>query len=78
MDALDAARCSHAVAPGCCRQVIADAVLADPFEWNEAVLGKEPAEYCRWIKVPLRLPVASSAVLSRDSPIFWNASAKTD
>ena len=34
-----------------CRQVIADAVLADPFEWNEAVLGKEPAEYCRWIKV---------------------------
>lgn len=23
-----------------CRQVIADAVLADPFEWNEAVLGK--------------------------------------
>jgi hypothetical protein len=34
-----------------CRQVIADAVLADPFEWNEAVLGKEPADYCRWIKV---------------------------
>ncbi|EFN51272.1 hypothetical protein CHLNCDRAFT_28255 [Chlorella variabilis] len=34
------------------RQVIADAVLADPFEWNEAVLGKEPAEYCRWIKDP--------------------------
>ncbi|PSC76056.1 Ubiquitin thioesterase OTU1 isoform A [Micractinium conductrix] len=34
------------------RQVIADAVLGDPFEWNEAVLGKEPAEYCRWIKDP--------------------------
>ena len=26
-----------------CRQVIADAVLADPFEWNEAVLGKVSA-----------------------------------
>lgn len=34
-----------------CRQVIADAVLADPFEWNEAVLGREPADYCRWIRV---------------------------
>lgn len=34
------------------RQVIADAVLADPFEWNEAVLGKEPADYCRWIREP--------------------------
>lgn len=34
-----------------CRHVIADAVLADPFEWNEAVLGREPADYCRWIRV---------------------------
>lgn len=29
-------------------------MLADPFEWSEAVLGKEPAEYCRWIKVGKR------------------------
>ncbi|KAL4448875.1 hypothetical protein ABPG77_007592 [Micractinium sp. CCAP 211/92] len=34
------------------RHVIADAVLADPFEWNEAVLGREPADYCRWIRDP--------------------------
>jgi hypothetical protein len=37
-----------------CRQVIADAVLADPYEWNEAVLGKAPAEYCAWIRDPSR------------------------
>ena len=45
----------HSLLASCClllrRQVIAEAVLADPFEWSEAVLGKEPAEYCRWIKV---------------------------
>ena len=35
--------------------MIAEAVLADPFEWSEAVLGKEPAEYCRWIKVCVAL-----------------------
>lgn len=25
-------------------------MLADPLQWSEAVLGKPPAEYCRWIK----------------------------
>ena len=31
------------------RSIVAKAVLADPFEWNEAVLGKDPVEYAEWI-----------------------------
>lgn len=31
------------------RSLVAEAVLADPVEWNEAVLGKEPAAYAAWI-----------------------------
>ncbi|KAH7622861.1 hypothetical protein Ndes2526B_g02143 [Nannochloris sp. 'desiccata'] len=31
------------------RSIVAQAVLADPFEWNEAVLGKDPTEYAAWI-----------------------------
>lgn len=31
------------------RSLVAEAVLSDPFEWNEVVLGKEPAEYASWI-----------------------------
>ena len=42
---------SRAAAPTL-RTVIAEAVLADPFEWNEVVLGKDPAEYAAWIKNP--------------------------
>lgn len=33
------------------RQMVADAVMADPVQWDEAMLGKPPAEYCTWIKV---------------------------
>jgi hypothetical protein len=36
------------------RSVVADAITADPFEWNEAVLGKDPLEYAMWIKDPKR------------------------
>ena len=32
------------------RRVVADAVLADPDEYSEAVLGKPPAEYVKWIR----------------------------
>jgi len=31
------------------RSIVAQAVLADPFEWNEVVLGKDPKEYAAWI-----------------------------
>lgn len=31
------------------RIIVANAVLADPFEYNEAVLGKDPSEYAAWI-----------------------------
>ena len=31
------------------RQVIAEAVKADPHTYNEAFLGKPTAEYARWI-----------------------------
>jgi len=31
------------------RKVIADAVAADPFTYNDGFLGKENAEYCKWI-----------------------------
>ena len=34
------------------RQVVAQAVAADPVKWNESVLGKPPAEYVSWIKRP--------------------------
>ncbi|GMH35786.1 hypothetical protein BSKO_03654 [Bryopsis sp. KO-2023] len=34
------------------RKVISDAVLADPFSYSEAVLGKPPWEYCEWINNP--------------------------
>ena len=34
------------------RGVIAAAVAADPVEYNEGVLGKEPAAYCAWIREP--------------------------
>ena len=36
------------------RGVIAAAVAADPFEFNEGVLGKEPGAYCAWIREPSR------------------------
>lgn len=36
------------------RAIAAAEVLSDPIEWNEAVLGKSPAEYAKWIKDPLR------------------------
>lgn len=36
------------------RKVAANAVLADPFEFNEAVLGKEPSAYAAWIQNPAR------------------------
>ncbi|CAG2117001.1 unnamed protein product, partial [Medioppia subpectinata] len=31
------------------RQIIADTVAADPFAYNEALLGKPNREYCTWI-----------------------------
>jgi ubiquitin thioesterase OTU1 len=34
------------------RRLVAQEVLADPLEWNEAVLGKAPPEYCAWIQQP--------------------------
>ncbi|GAB4820059.1 hypothetical protein N2152v2_007105 [Parachlorella kessleri] len=34
------------------RRLIAQQVAADPFEWNEAVLGKPADEYCSWIQQP--------------------------
>lgn len=36
------------------RGLVADTVLEDPLQWNEAVLGKDPAEYARWIRDPKR------------------------
>ena len=42
----------------CCRQVIADAVLADPFEWNEAVLGKVSAVHALVVCGPAWKPNA--------------------
>ena len=36
------------------RSIVATAVLADPIEWNEAVLGKDPEEYATWIQDPRR------------------------
>jgi len=32
-----------------CRRVIADAVAADPFTYNDGFLGKSNAEYRKWI-----------------------------
>mmetsp|Transcript_4602 Transcript_4602/g.12813 ORF Transcript_4602/g.12813 Transcript_4602/m.12813 type:complete len:411 (-) Transcript_4602:78-1310(-) len=34
------------------RSVIANAVAADPTEFNEGVLGKPAEEYCQWIRKP--------------------------
>jgi ubiquitin thioesterase OTU1 len=34
------------------RKVAANAVLADPYEFNEAVLGKERSAYATWIQNP--------------------------
>ena len=31
------------------RSLVAQAVVADPFQWNEAILGMEPSEYAAWI-----------------------------
>jgi ubiquitin thioesterase OTU1 len=31
------------------RSIVAQEVLADPFEWSEVVLGKDPTEYAAWI-----------------------------
>jgi ubiquitin thioesterase OTU1 len=42
------ARGSRAAAPAL-RALVAEAVLANPEEWSEAVLGRPPAEYARWI-----------------------------
>lgn len=36
------------------RTLVADTVLANPFEYNEAVLGKDPVEYAQWIQDPNR------------------------
>lgn len=44
---------TRAAAPAL-RSVVAEAVLSDPFEWNEAVLGKDPIDYAAWIKDPKR------------------------
>ena len=30
--------------------MIAETVLSDPVDWNEAVLQKEPAAYAEWIR----------------------------
>src|SRR3569833_1355820 len=35
-----------------CVQVIAGVVSRDPVTYNEAYLGKENAEYCKWITSP--------------------------
>ena len=35
-----------------CRRVIADAVAADPFTYNDGFLGKSNAEYRKWILDP--------------------------
>lgn len=32
------------------RAIIARDVIADPLSWSEAVLGKEPGDYCSWIQ----------------------------
>ncbi|KAI9199586.1 uncharacterized protein BJ171DRAFT_517999 [Polychytrium aggregatum] len=34
------------------RKVVADAIIADPFRWNEAILGKSPHDYAAWIQKP--------------------------
>lgn len=31
------------------RSLVAQAVVADPIQWNEAILEKEPSEYAAWI-----------------------------
>lgn len=31
------------------RSVVAQAVVQDPIQWNEVVLGREPSEYAAWI-----------------------------
>ena len=31
------------------RSLVAQAVVSDPEQWNEAILGKEPSEYAAWI-----------------------------
>ena len=32
------------------RGIVAEAVLADPIEYSEAMLGRPPSEYCKWIQ----------------------------
>jgi ubiquitin thioesterase OTU1 len=32
------------------RRVIAEAIKNNPFEYSEAILGKDPEDYCRWIQ----------------------------
>jgi len=31
------------------RSLVAQAVVSDPYQWNEAILGKDPSEYAAWI-----------------------------
>ena len=31
------------------RSLVAQAVVSDPVQWNEAILGREPSEYAAWI-----------------------------
>lgn len=32
-----------------CRKIVASRIMENPFDYNEAILGKEPSEYCKWI-----------------------------
>lgn len=80
MPAFPPAPVSHPRAARPSRQVVADAVLADPAEWSEAVLGKPPAEYCRWIKASTALAGCCSAAGGRGpgarlpaQPASWQA-----
>ena len=37
------------MAAGEMRSLVAQAVVSDPVQWSEAILGKEPSEYAAWI-----------------------------
>jgi ubiquitin thioesterase OTU1 len=37
------------MAAGDMRALVAQAVVSDPLQWNEAILGKDPVEYAAWI-----------------------------
>eukprot|EP01065_Artemidia_motanka_P036536 TRINITY_DN44480_c0_g1_i1.p1 TRINITY_DN44480_c0_g1~~TRINITY_DN44480_c0_g1_i1.p1 ORF type:complete len:357 (+),score=109.53 TRINITY_DN44480_c0_g1_i1:49-1071(+) len=34
------------------REVVAAAIAADPVQYTSGILGKEPEEYCRWVRQP--------------------------